>query len=260
MYQTIRVTTDRRGIARLTLARADRHNALSAPMMDEIHAAATMLGADPAVRAVILDAEGATFCAGGDLGWMQAQAAADGPTRAVEARRLADMLAALDSLPKPLVGRVQGNAFGGGIGMMAVCDIVLAAEGARFALTETRLGLIPATIGPYVIARIGVGAARRLFLTARGFGSAEAAGMGLVSRVLPPGALDDAVEEEVAATLACAPGAVAEAKALIRALAAPVTPAMVDHSIAALVTRWESPEVAEGTDAFFARRKPGWAV
>jgi methylglutaconyl-CoA hydratase len=259
MFQTIRVTTDARGIARLTLARADRHNALSAPMMDEIRVAVVALGADPAVRAVILDAEGGTFCAGGDLGWMRAQATADGPTRAAEARRLADMLSALDTLPKPLIGRVQGNAFGGGVGIMAVCDIVLAAGGARFGLTETRLGLIPATIGPYVIARIGAGMARRLFLTAQGFGAAEAQVMGLVSRSLPDAELDSAVEEEAAATLACAPGAVAEAKALIRALASPVTPAMVEHSIAALVTRWESPEVAEGTAAFFARRRPVWA-
>ncbi|QYK39879.1 MAG: crotonase/enoyl-CoA hydratase family protein [Paracoccaceae bacterium] len=260
MFETIRVATDARGVARLTLARPEKHNALSAPMMDELTAAARALAADAGVRVVILDALGPSFCAGGDLGWMRAQAAADGPGRAVEARRLAGMLSALDALPKPLIGRVQGNAFGGGLGMMAVCDLCVAAETARFGLTETRLGLIPATIGPYVLARIGAGAARGLFVTARGFGADEALRLGLVTRAVAPDALDDAVADETAAALLCAPGAMAEAKALIRNLAAPVTPAMVDDSIAALVARWDSPEVAEGTGAFLDRRKPGWAV
>jgi methylglutaconyl-CoA hydratase len=230
-------------------------------MMDELTAAAGQLGDDPGVRAVVLCAEGPTFCAGGDLAWMQAQAAADGPRRAAEARRLAGMLGALDRLPKPLIGRVQGNAFGGGVGLMAVCDLCVVAAPARFGLTETRLGLIPATIGPYVLARIGAGAARALFVTARGFGADEALRLGLAARVVAPEALEAAVEEEAAAALLCAPGAMAEAKALIRTLSAPaVTPAMVEASIAALVARWDSPEVAEGTGAFLARRKPAWAV
>lgn len=260
MFRTIRVAVDTRGVARLVLARSEKHNALSAAMMDELTEAAGALGADPAVRAVVLEADGPTFCAGGDLGWMQAQAAADGPGRAAEARRLAGMLAALDALPKPLIGRVQGNAFGGGVGMMAVCDLCVGVPAARFGLTETRLGLIPATIGPYVLARIGAGAARGLFVTARGFGPDEALRLGLLSRVADAAALDAAVEEEVAAALLCAPGAMAEAKALIRTLSSPVTPAMIEASIAALVARWESPEVAEGTAAFFARRMPAWAV
>lgn len=260
MAQGIRVETDARGIARLTLARAGRHNALDAAMMDLITGAARALGADPAVRAVILAADGPSFCAGGDLGWMQAQAAADAGQRRAEAQRLAGMLAALDGLPKPLIGAVQGNAFGGGVGMMAVCDIVIAAGSARFGLTETRLGLIPATIGPYVLARIGAGAARRLFLTARGFGTDEAQRIGLVSGVVAPEGLEAAVEDEAAAALACAPGAMAEAKALIRRLGGGIAPQMVEASIDALITRWDSPEVAEGTGAFFARRKPGWAL
>lgn len=259
MTDWIRVTTDARGIAWLTLARPDRHNALDAAMMDALTQAAGLLAADPAVRAVVLAAEGPTFCAGADLAWMKAQAAADGAGRAAEARRLAGMLAALDTLPKPLIGRIQGNAFGGGVGMMAVCDLCVVAAPARFGLTETRLGLTPATIGPYVLARIGAGAARGLFVTARGFGAPEALRLGLAARVVAPEALDAALEEEVAAALLCAPGAMADAKALIRTLSAPVTPALVEASIAALVRRWESPEVAEGTGAFFARRRPAWA-
>ncbi len=259
MERTIDVAVDARGVATLTLDRPDKHNALNARMMDEITAACAALGADRAVRAVVLAATGKSFCAGGDLDWMQAQMAADGAQRAAEARRLAGMLKALDDLPKPLIGRVQGQAFGGGIGMMAVCDVAVGVTGARFGLTETRLGLIPATIGPYVIARLGP-LARRVFITAKGFDAEEAVALGLLARAVPPEALDAAVEAEVAPALACAPGAMAEAKALIAALSAPVTEAMVEASIAALVARWESPEAGEGILAFFDRRKPGWVV
>jgi methylglutaconyl-CoA hydratase len=255
----VRVTVEHRGVARLVLDRPERHNALTAPMMDALTRAAVTLGADPAVRVVVLSAEGATFCAGADLGWMRDQAAAGPAQRGTEARRLAGMLAALDALPKPLIARVQGNAFGGGVGLIAVCDIVIGTDAATFGLTETRLGLIPATIGPYVLARIGAGHARRIMLTAKGFDAQQAMAMGLLSQVVARGDLAMAVEAEVAAALACAPGAVAEAKALIGALSRPVTAAMIDTSIGALTTRWDHPEAAEGIAAFLARRKPGWA-
>ena len=153
--ETIRIEVDGRGVARLVLARAGKHNALSAQMIDELTDAAGRLGRDPAVRVVVLAADGPTFCAGGDLAWMQAQMAADGAARAREATKLAMMLQALNEMPKPLVGAVHGNAFGGGVGMISVCDVAVGVEPARFGLTETRLGIIPATIGPYVIARMG---------------------------------------------------------------------------------------------------------
>ena len=154
-YQTIRIETDARAIATLWLARADKHNALSEQMIDELTDAAGVLGRDPSVRAVILAAEGKSFCAGGDLGWMQEQMTADAATRRTGAEALAGMLNALNELPKPLIGRVHGNAFGGGVGMMSVCDVAVGARDAKFGLTETKLGLIPATIGPYVLARMG---------------------------------------------------------------------------------------------------------
>ena len=256
-YDTLTVETDARGVARLALNRPEKHNALDAAMIDELTQAAQALGADPAVRVVVLAGEGASFCAGGDLGWMRAQIAADGPTRAAGARALAMMLNALNLCPKPLIGRVHGNAFGGGIGMMSVCDVAIAAEPARFGLTETRLGLIPATIGPYVLARMGEAMARRVFMSARLFGAAEAVTLGLAARAVPPEDLEAAVEAEVAPYLACAPGAVAEAKALARRLGPPIGGAEIEASIAALVTRWESPEAAEGIAAFFDKRKPG---
>lgn len=258
MMGAIRVSADARGVARLTLARADKHNALSAAMMDEISGAAARLAADPAVRVVVLEAEGESFCAGGDLNWMRAQFAADDAARAAEARRLAHMLRDLDRLPKPLIGRVHGNAFGGGIGMMAVCDVCVGAETARFGLTETRLGLIPATIGPYVIARMGAAMARRVFMSARIFGAAEAVTLGLLARAVPAADLDAAVEAEVAPYLACAPGAVADAKALIRRFGPPLGEAEIAASVEALVARWRGDEAAEGVGAFFERRKPRW--
>ena len=249
---------DARGVARLVLNRPDRHNALSAEMMDDLTEAAGRLGADPAVRVVVLTGTGPSFCAGGDLGWMRAQVAADAAARAREARRLADMLGALDALPKPVIGAVQGNAFGGGVGLIAVCDAAIGADGARLGLTETRLGLIPATIGPYLVARMGP-AARRIFFSPRLFCAGEAVALGLLARAVPGEQLDDAVEAEVAPYLRAAPGAVAEAKALVRALSDGVDAAQVARSVEALVARWDSDEAAEGIAAFFDKRPPRWA-
>ena len=260
MFETLELETDTRGVARLYLNRPERHNALDAQMIAELTEAATRLGADPAVRVVVLAARGKSFCAGGDLGWMRAQMHADNGTRAQGARALAEMLGALDSLPKPLIGRVQGQAFGGGIGMMAVCDIALGSDGASFGLTETRLGLIPATIGPYVISRMGAAMARRVFMSARIFGADEAVTLGLLARAMPPSALDDAIEEEIAPYLRCAPTAVARAKALTRHLGARISPEDVNHSIAELVACWEGEEAREGIDAFFARRNAAWVI
>ena len=141
--KTIHVLVDERGVAQLTLARPEKHNALSAEMIDDLTAAIHDLGHDKTVRVVVLAGEGASFCAGGDLGWMRAQFDATRAGRMVEARRLAMLFKALNELPKPLVARVHGNAFGGGIGILSVCDLVIAASTARFGLTEVRLGIIP---------------------------------------------------------------------------------------------------------------------
>lgn len=258
MYETIRLENDARGVVHLWLARADKHNALNAQMIAEITRAITQLGQDDATRVVVLAAEGASFCAGGDLKWMQANIAATAEERAASARELAEMLAALDHCPKPVIGRVQGNAFGGGIGMMSVCDVAVGVSAARFGLTETRLGLTPATISPYVVARMGAAKARRVFMSARLFGAEEARDLDLLAKVVAPEALDAAVEAEVVPYLACAPGAVAEAKALVRMLAGRDERRIQDATIAALVARWESPEAVEGISAFFEKRKPSW--
>ena len=247
-YDTLDIERDERGVVTLWLARPDKRNALSATMITELTHAAAMLGADPDVRVVIL----------ADLGWMMAQIEADRAARIAEARRLATMLSGLNAMPKPLIGRVHGDAFGGGIGLMAVCDQVLVADHARFALTETRLGLIPATIAPYVVARIGEGAARRIALSGRRFGADQAVQMGLATSAMSPDALDAAVGEDVAAFLATAPGAVGAAKALLRSLGAPIDDAVIDASIQQLADIWETEEARAGLAAFLEKRAMPW--
>jgi len=258
MFETIRIETDARGVATLTLNRPDKHNAMSGLMLAELTAAAARLGADPAVRIVVMTGAGKSFCAGGDLEWMKAQRDAEPAARGAEARKLAEMLQALNSLPKPLIGAVQGNAFGGGVGMASVCDVAIGVDHLKMGFTETRLGLIPATIGPYVVARMGEAHARRVFMSARLFDAPEARDLGLLARIVPVGDLAEAVEAEVTPYLSCAPGAVAASKQLLRTLGPRIDDALIDHTIAALSARWESAEAAEGIAAFFDKRKPVW--
>ncbi len=260
---TVRLETDARGVARITLARAARHNAMDRAMIDALAAVAAEIAARSGpggdIRAAVLAAEGPSFCAGGDLDWMRAQMAADRATRMEAARALAEMLGALDALPVPLVARVQGRALGGGLGLVAVADVALAAEDAEMALTETRLGLIPATIAPFVLARTGA-RSRGAFLTGRRIAAGEAVALGLLARAVPAGELDAAVEAEIAPALACAPGAVADAKRLMRRLLGSPGPEAVEATVAALANRWETAEAEAGIAAFFERRPPPWAA
>ena len=255
---TVEVSIDPRGVATLALARPGKRNAMDRPTIDALHEAARRLGADPAVRAVVLTGQGAAFCAGGDLNWMREQMDASPKARAEGARALAEMLGALDALPKPLIGRINGDAFGGGVGMACVCDVSVASDEARFGLTETRLGLIPATIAPYVIARLGP-KARRVFMAPRLFGAGEAAELGIVARAVPASDLDREVDAEVAPYLDAAPGAVASAKALARHLGHSPDPSQIEHSVGELVKRWETSEARDGIAAFFDRRPPPWS-
>jgi methylglutaconyl-CoA hydratase len=245
-------------VATLTLAREEKHNALSAEMMTELEQAARDLAGNAAGRVVVLAADGKTFCAGGDLAWMRQQFDMDADTRRVESRRIATVLGALYELPQPLIGRVQGNALGGGVGLVSVCDVAIGVAGAKLGFTETRLGLIPANIGPYVLARMGATRASEVFMSARVFDADEAVRLNLLSRTVDPYGLDEAIESEVLPYLSCAPGAVAEAKALMRDLAGRVTPQQVDMAIDALARRWQSDEAREGVGAFFAKRAPSW--
>lgn len=255
----IDLVVDARGVATLTLARADKLNALSQAMIDALTQAAARIAADRRIRVVVLAAAGPTFCAGGDLGWMRDQMAADTPTRRAAATSLAQMLGALDSLPQPLIGRIQGNAFGGGVGLACVCDVAIGVQTAKFGLTETRLGLIPATIGPYVLARIGAARARRVFLSGRVFGADEAVALDVLARAVAADALDDAIAAEVAPYLSCGPEAVAAAKAYARSLGPVIDAAVIARSVDALIACWDGAEAAEGIAAFFDKRAPDWS-
>lgn len=255
-YQTITLEIDEDGIAHLTLNRADKHNAMNAQMISELSDAARKCGSDPKVLAVILRANGKSFCAGGDLAWMRSQADTDRNGKIKEASTLSNMLLELYQLPKPLIAVVQGPAYGGGIGLMSVCDIVLAHPLSKFSLTETKLGLIPATIGPFVVKRLGEGAARQVFFSGKLFDPEYAQKIGLVSFVTEN--LESAVEREIKSILKTAPQASARAKALCLKLSGGISREDIDHSIEALADAWESDEAQHGIQAFFNQSKPDW--
>jgi len=256
----IDLKVDGRGVAVLTLDRAAKHNALSQDMIDALREAAADIAGRRDIRVVVLTGAGASFCAGGDLAWMQAQMHGDDAMRRQAATSLAGMLGALDALPQPLIGRVNGNALGGGVGLACVCDMAIGAAEARFGLTEVRLGLIPATIGPYVLARMGAARARQVFMSGRTFDAAEAMRLGIVARVVDAAGLDAAVAAEVAPYLSAAPGAVAAAKRYARGLGPRIDDAVIAASIDALIAQWRSEEAKEGISAFFDRRKPDWSA
>ncbi len=258
MSEVISVEHDACGVATVRLDRAEKHNAMSAQMIAELTRAAADLAADPGVRVVVLAAKGKSFCAGGDLDWMRAQFDAPPEVRSAESAKLAHMLQALNTLPKPLIGRLHGNAFGGGVGLASVCDVAIGADHILMGLTETRLGLIPATIGPYVCARMGEARARRVFMSGRRFGAAEAAQLNLLARAVPEAELDAAIEAEVEPYLSCAPGAVARAKALLRFLGPDIDDGVIAHTVDELSACWAGREAPEGIGAFFDKRKPGW--
>ena len=260
MTETLRVETDGRGIATLTLTRGEKHNAMNSQMMAELTDVAARLSADSQVRAVILASEGKSFSAGADLGWMREQVAADRAGRIAEATRLANMLRALNEMAKPLIARVHGNAFGGGLGIISVCDVAIGVEGAKFGFTETRLGILPGAISPYVFARMGEGRARQVMMSPRLFGADEARDLGLLARAVPADDLDAAVEQEVLPYLTAAPGAVAETKELLRSLGAPIDDAVMSATIERLADRWETTEASEGLASFFDKSKPSWVV
>ena len=254
-------TRDANGIDHLFLNQPDRHNALSPDMIAALHAAFTKLGDDPSCRLVCLRATKAaatSFCAGGDLVWMRQQIDAPRSKRMAEAAKLAHLLNVMDQFPRPLLGCVDGNVFGGGIGIMAVCDEVLASDGLRFGLTETRLGLIPATISPYVVARIGAPAARQLFMSARRFDSATAQQIGLITKLVPAADFTAGIDAMIAPYLDASPAAMRAAKTLIRKLQPAIDDAVIDMTITALADCWDHPDAREVVDAFFARRTPSW--
>lgn len=247
------------GVARLTLTRPEVHNAFDEDLIAGLTAALEAVAGDRSLRALVLAAEGRSFSAGADLTWMQRMAGYTQEQNLEDARGLARLMARLDGLPKPTLALVQGAAYGGGVGLVACCDIALAAESASFALTEVKLGLIPAVISPYVIAKIGAAAARRYFVTAERFDARRAQALGLVQEVVAPEALEESGAAILAALAAGGPDSQAAAKDLVRSLAGrPIDGALIEETAARIAEIRADAEAREGIAAFLEKRKPAW--
>ncbi|MEM7464312.1 MAG: crotonase/enoyl-CoA hydratase family protein [Pseudomonadota bacterium] len=258
-YKALEITIDDRGVAYVRLNQPEKRNALSSLMIDELTNMAEILGNDESLRAVVLSGTGKVFCAGGDLNWMKEQIDADREQRMREARKLALMLKALNELPKPLIGQIHGGAFGGGVGLACICDTAIADNSTKFGLTETTLGLIPATIGPYVLARMGESNARRVLMSARIFDASEAMTLGVIAQAVNSDVLKASVEAEIVPYLSTAPKAVAAAKALTRALGPRIDDEVIDDTIRRLADIWEGEEAAHGIQSFLTRKPAWWA-
>jgi methylglutaconyl-CoA hydratase len=246
-------------VARVYLNRPEVRNAFNDGVIAELTEAFTRLGADPSLRAIVLGGHGKAFCAGADLNWMRAMAGYTWEQNRADAQALADMLWTLYRCPLPIVGRVHGDCYAGGMGLAAVCDVLVAAEGVSFCLSEARLGLLPATIGPYVVRALGEQASRRYFATAERFDAARAAQLGFVHECVPPALLDATVDGIVATLVANGPAAVKACKALVQDVAGRA----IDEPLRAETARRiadirVSDEGREGIASFLNKRDPAW--
>jgi methylglutaconyl-CoA hydratase len=257
-YETLELSINHR-VAVIWLAREKVRNAFNETMIAELTRVFSTLGADAGVRAIVLAAKGPAFCAGADLDWMRRMAGYSHEDNRRDALALANMLRTIDSCPKPVIARVHGDAYAGGMGLVAVADVAIAALPANFCLSETKLGLIPATIGPYVIRAIGARAARRYFLTAERFDSGEAFRLGLIHNITPPDQLDATINELLGTLMHTSTQAVGEAKKLVRDLAGrPIDDALVAETAERIAAIRASEDGREGVRAFLDKRKPRW--
>jgi methylglutaconyl-CoA hydratase len=257
-YATI-VVDVRESVALVILSRPDVHNAFNAALIAELTHALRRLDRDASIRAVVLLGEGRSFCAGADLNWMTEMARYSIAENLADATALATMLKTLQRLSKPTIARVHGSAFGGGAGLVACCDIAFAAQDAVFSFSEAKLGLIPATIAPYVVEAIGARHARRYFLSAERFTAAEAYRIGLVNEIYPLDEIDARINELLGSLLLAGPRAQDESKALIRAVRSrPIDDAMIADTAARIAGVRGSEEGKEGVAAFLRKRSPAW--
>ena len=246
-------------VARLRLNRPELHNAFDAMLIAALTGALEAVADDDSVRVVVLEGEGPSFSAGADLNWMRGMAAASEEANRTDSLALARLMRTLDELPRPTIARIQGAAFGGGVGLVACCDIAIASADAKFGLTESKLGLLPAVISPYVLDAIGPRQARRWFATAEIFDAATALEIGLLHQVVEADTLDAAVQRQVDLLLKAGPHASAQAKSLVRRVAFERDRDRLDHDNAALIARLRvSDEGQEGLGAFLDKRKPRW--
>jgi methylglutaconyl-CoA hydratase len=257
-WQAIDITMHER-VATVTLDRPDVRNAFNEATIAELALAFDELGRDEDVRAIVLAANGSAFCAGGDLNWMKQMAGYSDAENLADAAKLADMLRTIYLCPKPVVARIQGDCYAGGMGLVAACDIAVAVDEANFCLSEVKLGLIPATISPYVIKAMGENAARRYFLTAERFSAREAHRIGFVHEVVPAADLDATVAAIIKALVGNSPNAVKEAKVLVRDMVGrPVDNALLADSAERIAAIRASSEGREGVASFLEKRKPSW--
>ena len=248
-------------VARITLTQPEVRNAFSDEVIAAITAAFTEVGAQDGVRAVVLAAEGTAFCAGANLHWMRRMADYTREENVADAGKLADMLRVIYECPKPTIARVQGDVYAGGMGLVAACDMAVAVDTAGFCLSEVKLGLIPATISPYVIRAMGARAAHRYFLTAERFDAAEALRVGFVHEVVAPALLDAKVDELLKALTTASPHAVRACKKLVIDVAEREINASLIHStVQSIADIRASSEGKEGVQSFLNKRKPGWLV
>ncbi len=248
-------------VAEVWLNRPDVRNAFNDEVIAELTQIFAQLARDAQLRVVLLSGRGKAFCAGADLNWMRAMADYSWDQNREDAQRLADMLWTLDQCPVPVVGRIQGDCYAGGLGLAAICDVLVASRHATFCLSEARLGLLPATISPYVVRALGVQASRRYFVTAERFSAAQAQALGLVHELCEPEALDAQVAEIVAALVANGPAAVKACKQLVRDVAGqPLTEALRGETARRIADIRASSEGKEGLQSFLGKRPPNWLV
>ena len=246
-------------VARVWLNRPDVRNAFNDGVIAELRDTFTQLGADTRLRAIVLGGHGKAFCAGADLAWMRAMADYSWEQNRADAQALADMLWTVWSCPVPVVGRIHGDCYAGGVGLAAVCDVLVASEAAGFCLSEAKLGLLPGTISPYVIRALGEQASRRYMVTAERFSAAQAHSIGFVHEVCAAEVLDAKVDEIVAALVANGPMAARACKRLVQDIAGqPITPALREDTARRIADIRASDEGREGVQAFLAKRKPSW--
>ena len=246
-------------VARVWLNRPDVRNAFNDSVIAELTAAFRELGADASLRAIVIGGHGKAFCAGGDLNWMRAMADYSWEQNRADAQALADMLYTLYTCPLPLVGRVHGDCYAGGVGLASVCDVLVAAEGMHFCLSEARLGLLPATIGPYVVRALGEQASRRYFISAERFGAAEAHRLGFVHELATAETIDAKVDAIVQTLVANGPAAVKASKKLVQDLAGqPLTAALRADTARRIADIRASDEGREGVQSFLNKRTPRW--
>lgn len=247
------------GIAHLTINRPEIHNAFDDVLIAELTESLIEIDQNPEVRVVVLQSDGKSFSAGADLRWMRRMAVYSPAENKADSVKLAELMYVLNTLSKPTIARVHGAAFGGGVGLVACCDIAIASDKALFCLSEVRLGLIPAAISPYVVAAMGERAARRYFLTAERFGASEALTLNLVHEVVATESLDSTIQALCEHLIKGGPAAISAAKDLIFSVAdTPVNEALIDDTAQRITDARASDEGKEGLDAFLEKRSPNW--